>query len=84
MAAAEHAEEAGGQAYHADHMGAIFDEGFSFSGPPVARAREPSGASERRAGAARDAARSRKEAMGGVEDKRRRKAGRSVMSRTCR
>ncbi len=32
VAAAEQAEEAGGQAYHADHMGAIFDEGFSFSG----------------------------------------------------
>jgi thiol-disulfide isomerase/thioredoxin len=32
VAAAEQTEEAGGQAYHAEHMGAIFDAGFSFSG----------------------------------------------------
>lgn len=32
MAAAEEAEDAGNQDYHGRHMGAIFEEGFSFSG----------------------------------------------------
>jgi peroxiredoxin len=32
VAASEEQEEAGSQAYHSDHMGAIFKEGFSFSG----------------------------------------------------
>ncbi len=32
VAAAEQTENAGNQQYHGDHMGAIFKEGFSFSG----------------------------------------------------
>jgi len=32
VAATEQAEEAGNEQYHGDHMGAIFKEGFSFSG----------------------------------------------------
>ena len=32
MAAAERQEDAGNRVYHDDHMGTIFDEGFSFSG----------------------------------------------------